>query len=304
MSAVFFPLLAPSWQRWRETMLAVEDNTLAGEADTLADEANTLADEADTLADEALTLAWNYMLLLHRDERSLAEFGLSLQDIKSIGRTCSGARDAVTNDPCWQVDVFGRTDADVLQWPLFSPAELYDLGPGTVIWAWIEKKWYRGTLSLDASYDDQMSFYRALLPGQVRRGRLFSCEDLKMVAFDDGQLEPWRTVVGKCLQRRRLRVEKWNCERRIALTAGERSRIEEGCVALRQEIDAVRVPDPRSEKVLRLQEDLALLLSRLGRTDESRPMWRHLLRERLHFAPTRATKGRNAQERRVRARVT
>ena len=125
-----------------------------------------------------------------------------------------------------------------------------------------------------------------------------------MVAFDDGQLEPWRTVVGKCLQRRRLRVEKWNCERRIALTAGERSRIEEACVALRQEIDAVRVPDPRSEKVLRLQEDLALLLSRLGRTDESRPMWRHLLRERLHFAPTRATKGRNAQERSVRARVT
>ena len=46
------------------------------------------------------------------------------------------------------------------------------------------------------------------------------------------------------------------------------------------------------------------MLSRLGRTDESRPMWRHLLRERLHFAPTRATKGRNAQERRVRARVT
>ena len=80
------------------------------------------------------------------------------------------------------------------------------------------------------------------------------------------------------------------------VSAGERSRIEEACVALRQEIDAVRVPDPRSEKVLRLQEDLALLLSRLGRTDESRPMWRHLLRERLHFAPTRATKGRNAQE--------
>ena len=136
---------------------AVEDHTLAGEADTLADEANALADEKlNALADEALTLAWNYMLLLHRDERSLAEFGLSLQDIKSIGRTCSGARDAVTNDPCWQVDVFGRTDADVRQWPLFSPAELYDLGPGTVIWAWIEKKWYRGTLSLDASYDDQI----------------------------------------------------------------------------------------------------------------------------------------------------
>ena len=258
-----------------------------------------LADEANTLADEALTLAWNYMLLLHRDERSLAEFGLSLQDIKSFGRTCSGARDAVTNDPCWQVDVFGRTDADVQQWPLFSPAELYDLGPGTVVWAWIEKKWYRGTLSLDASYDDRMSYYREARAGQVRRrGRDFEylCEDLKTVAFDDGQLEPWRTVVGTCLQRRRLRVEKWNCARRISLTAGERRRIEEACVALRQEIDAVRVPDPRSEKVLRLQENLALLLSRLGRTDESRPMWRHLLRERLHFAPTRATKGRNAQE--------
>ena len=63
-----------------------------------------------------------------------------------------------------------------------------------------------------------------------------------------------------------------------------------------QDIDAKRVAfDPRSEKVLCLQEDLALLLSRLGRTDESRPMWRHLLSERLHFAPTRATKGRNAQ---------
>ena len=198
--------------------LAVEANTLADEANTLADEANTLADEANTLADEALTLAWNYMLLLHRDERSLAEFGLSLQDIKSIGRTCSGAQDAVMNDPCWRIDVFGRTDADVRQWPLFSPAELYDLGPGTVVWAWIEKKWYRGTLSLDASYDDRMSYYREALAGQARRGRNFEdlCEDLKMVAFDAGQLEPWRTVVGKCLQRRRLRVEKWNCERRGA----------------------------------------------------------------------------------------
>ena len=281
-----------------DNSLADEANTLADEANTLADEANTLAGEANTIADEALTLAWNYMLLLHRDERSLAEFGLSLQDIKSIGRTCSGAQDAVMNDPCWRIDVFGRTDDDVRQWPLFSPAELYDLGPGTVVWAWIEKKWYRGTLSLDASYDDRMSYYREAMAGQARRGRNFEdlCEDLKMVAFDDGQLEPWRTVVGKCLQRRRLRVEKWNCARRIALTAGERRRIEEACVALRQEIDAVRVPDPRSEKVLRLQEDLALLLSRLGRTDESRPMWRHLLRERLHFAPTRATKGRNAQE--------
>jgi hypothetical protein len=45
-------------------------------------EANALADEANALADEALVLAWNYLLLLHRDERSLAEFGLSLQDIK------------------------------------------------------------------------------------------------------------------------------------------------------------------------------------------------------------------------------
>ena len=277
--------------------LADEANTLADEANTLADEANTLADEANTLADEALTLAWNYMLLLHRDERSLAEFGLSLQDIKSIGRTCSGAQDAVMNDPCWRIDVFGRTDDDVQQWPLFSPAELYDLGPGTVIWAWIEKKWYRGTLSLIA--DPPTPCQLSLVPYRV----LYE-DDLKIVAFDDGQLERWRTVVGTCLQRRRLRVEKWNCARRIALTAGERSRIEEACVALRQEIDAVRVPDPRSEKVLRLQEDLALLLSRLGRTDESRPMWRHLLRERLHFAPTRATKGRNAQERRVRARVT
>ena len=96
-------------------MLADEADTLADEANTLADEANTLADEANTLADEALTLAWNYMLLLHRDERSLAEFGLSLQDIKSVGRTCSGARDAVTNDPCWRIDVFGRTDDDVQQ---------------------------------------------------------------------------------------------------------------------------------------------------------------------------------------------
>ena len=49
----------------------------------LAHEANALADEANALADEALVLAWNYLLLLHRDERSLAEFGLSLQDIKS-----------------------------------------------------------------------------------------------------------------------------------------------------------------------------------------------------------------------------
>ena len=240
---------------------------LADEATTLADEArhaspeSMLADEANALADEALTLAWNYMLLLHRDERSLAEFGFSLQDIKSVGRTSNGARAAVTNDPCWRIDAFGRTDADVQQWPLFSPAELYDLGPGTVVWAWIEKKWYRGTLGLDASYDHRMRYYQALLPGALRRGGKVSSsrlhEDLKVVAFDDGQLEPWRTVLAKCLQRRRLRVERWNCEHRISLTAGERSRIEEACDALRQAIDAMRMPDPRSERVLCLQEDLA-----------------------------------------------
>ena len=236
------------------------------------------------LEDEALTLAWNYMLLLHREERSLAEFGLSLQDIKSVGRTSCAARAAVTNDPCWSVEVFGRTDADVQQWPLFSPAELYDLGPGTVFWAWIEKKWYRGTLSLNA-----VSSWSHVFRDDIT---IFE----KMVTFDDGQLERWRTVVAKCLKRQRLRVEKWNCEHRISLTPGERSRIEAECDAVRLDIDAKRVAfDPRSEKVLCLQEDLALLLSRLGRTDESRPMWRHLLSERLHFAPTRATKGRNAQ---------
>ena len=253
-------------------------------AEQHADEELTHADEELTLADEALTLAWNYMLLLHRDERSLAEFGLSLQDIKSVGRTSCAARAAVTNDPCWRVDVFGRTDADVQQWPLFSPAELYDLGPGTVVWAWIEKKWYRGTLSLNAHPTWS----------QVFREYVDTVD--KMVEFDDGQQERWRTVVGKCLKRQRLRVEKWNCEIRISLTPAERSRIEAECDALRQDIDAKRVAfDPRSEKVLCLQEDLALLLSRLGRTDESRTMWRHLLSERLHFASTRATKGRNAQ---------
>ena len=236
------------------------------------------------LADEALTFAWNYMLLLHRDERSLAEFGLSLQDIKSVGRTSCAARAAVTNDPCWHVDVFGRTDDDVHRWPLFSPAELYDLGPGTVVWAWIEKKWYRGTLGLHVVSSWSHVFRE--------------CVDTvdKMVTFDDGQLERWRTVVAKCLKRQRLRVERWNCEHRITLTPGERSRMEAECDAMRQDVDAKRVAfEPRSEEVLCLQEDLALLLSRLGRTDESRPLWRHLLSERLHFAPTRATKGRNAQ---------
>ena len=230
---------------------------------------------AAPLADEALTLAWNYMLLLHRDERSLAEFGFSLQDIKDIGRTSCAARDAVSNDPCWRVDVFGRTDADVQQWPLFSPAELYDLGEGTTVWAWIENKWYRGGLGFVATA---------------------TSVDM-MVAFDDGQLERWRTVVTKCLKRQRLRVERWNCEGRISLTHGERTRMEVECDAMRQDIVLAKRAafDPRSEKVLCLQEDLALLLSRLGRTDESRPLWRHLLRERLHFAPTRATKGRNAQ---------
>ena len=65
-------------------------------------EANALADEKRTRSRTKLwcSRAWNYLLLLHRDERSLAEFGLSLQDIKSAGRTCSGARVAVTNDPC------------------------------------------------------------------------------------------------------------------------------------------------------------------------------------------------------------
>merc|ERR1719246_310839 len=132
---------------------------------------------------------------MHLDERSLAEFAFSVRDIKSIGRTCSAARAAVNNDPCWRVDVFGHTDDQVQQWPLFSPAELYDLGPGTVIWAWVEKKWYRGTLSSVVAHEHA---YRGWI-------------DTLMVAFDDGQLERWRTVVAKCLKRQRLRVEQWNC---------------------------------------------------------------------------------------------
>jgi len=177
---------------------------------------------------------------------------------------CHAARIAVENDPCQNTDVFGHKDEQVQQWPLFSPAELYDMGAGTIIWAWIAKKWYRGVLSVD-----------------------------EVVAFDDGQQEPWRRVVAKCLQKQRLRVEKWICLDKVSQADVQAADMEVQCDEIRHAVQAKSVAlGPQAEEVLRLQEDLALMLSRMGRTVESRPLWRKLLKARVELAPSRAGFGR------------
>ena len=221
-----------------------------------------------TLEEQARTRVWEY-LLSAPPERSLAWFGLNLSDIKRVNITCRAANAAVKQDPCWTEDVFGRSEEQVKEWPLFSPAELYDLDAGTVIWAWIKNYWYRGTL--------------------------YSDPDLK-VAFDDGDCEPWDRVVKTCLKKQRLRVEKWVCQQK--LTPDEKASLAALRDGILQKYSAKCTAVGRQhEDALRLQEDLALLLSRMGRAEESQPLWKELLAARIEFAPSRAAAAKGSDKR-------
>ena len=93
-------------------------------------------------------------------------------------------------------------------------------------------------------------------------------------------------------------MEAWVCAAKISLTALQRGRAEAGCDELRLAVQAKRAAlGSQNEEVLRLQEDLALLLSRLGHTGDSRPMWRQLLKARMAHAPARAALAKKSDKR-------